>query len=310
MKKADWSILVVNSEVRGRVRRVPFSKAIVIVVAVFLVLGFLGLGRCIYFASSYGFAKMGRYYSIKENKKLKDHVFFFSKLTQQKTKQVDKLVSFEDNTRMRFGMDPISSDIRKVGVGGRPELNDLILSSFEDPLIRKTDSIKENVQTLLRQVRLEDTTFATMAHSVDNQIDIWAQRPAVMPVWGRFTSPFGYRVHPFTGEYIFHEGLDICNTIGTPVHSTAGGVVSFVGYKDYFGNVVMIMHPASGYKTVFAHLSKTMVVEGQAVQRGDLIGFLGNSGRSTGPHLHYEVHKLNEIVNPVDYFLPTDTMVD
>jgi murein DD-endopeptidase MepM/ murein hydrolase activator NlpD len=310
MKKPGWSILLITPEAAGRVKRLPYSKTIITIVMLFLVMGSLGVGRCIYFVSSYGMAKLGMSSDLKQNKQLKMKVQFLSKFTQEQRNRIDKFVSFEDRTRLKFGMDQISSDIRKVGVGGRPELNDMILSSLEDPVLRKADTIKNNIQTLLRQARLEDTTFGTMADAVDKQVNVWAQRPAVMPVWGKFTSLFGYRIHPFTGYNVFHEGVDISNSIGTQIHSTADGVVSLVGYKDYFGNVVMVTHPASGFKTVFAHLSKASVVEGQAVKRGDLIGFLGSSGRSTGPHLHYEVHKLGDMVNPVDYVLPTDTMVD
>jgi murein DD-endopeptidase MepM/ murein hydrolase activator NlpD len=74
--------------------------------------------------------------------------------------------------------------------------------------------------------------------------------------------------------------------------------------------MVMLSHPASGFKTIFGHMKKYVVSEGQAVHRGDLIGYLGNSGRSTGPHVHYEIHKLSDIVNPLDYVLPSDTMID
>jgi murein DD-endopeptidase MepM/ murein hydrolase activator NlpD len=109
---------------------------------------------------------------------------------------------------------------------------------------------------------------------------------------------------------LFHEGVDISNEIGTPIHATANGVVAFCGTKDYYGNVVVLSHPASGYKTIFGHLKKAAVFEGQVVKRGDVIGYLGNTGRSTGPHVHYEVHRLNDMVNPLDYVLPTDTMVD
>jgi murein DD-endopeptidase MepM/ murein hydrolase activator NlpD len=310
MKKPSWSILLVTSRSNGRVRRLPFNKVIITVAVIFLVLGTLGLGRCVYFAGSYGMAKLGMRYDLKENKQLKLKVQFLSKFTQEEKNRLGKFVGFEDKTRLKFGIDPISSDVRKVGVGGRPELNDMVLSSFEDPLIRQTDTIIENIQTLLRQAKLEDTTFSAMTSAVDKQIDSWAQRPSIMPVWGRLTSTFGYRIHPFTGYNVFHEGMDISNAAGTQIHAAADGVVSLVGYRDYFGNVVMVTHPASGFKTVYAHLTKAAVDEGQAVKRGDLIGFLGNSGRSTGPHLHYEVHKLGAMVNPADFILPTDSMVD
>jgi murein DD-endopeptidase MepM/ murein hydrolase activator NlpD len=235
---------------------------------------------------------------------------FYSKYAHEEGSRLDRVVAFEDKVRLRFGMDQISDDVRRVGVGGRPAASDLIIASLEDPSVMKTDSIKENILALLRQVRLEDTTFGKMAVEFDRKYDVWSQRPAISPVWGRMTSTFGYRIHPFTGYNVFHEGIDISNLLGTPVHATAEGIVSFIGYKAYFGNVVEIAHPASGFKTVFAHLKKASVVAGQVVKRGELIGYLGNSGRSTGPHLHYEVHKLGAMQNPVEFILPTDTMVD
>jgi len=310
MKKLEWSILLVAKEGTGRILKVPCGRGIIITALIFIFLGTLGIGRCVYFVSAYGFAKLSMYYQLKENQQLKFKVQFLSKIAKEQSGRIDKCMLFEDKTRLAFGMDPISSDIRNVGVGGRPDLSESAFSSFADPILMKTDTVKENIQTLLRQVKLEDTTFSSMTSVVDKQIDVWAQRPATMPVWGRITSVFGYRIHPFTGLNVFHEGIDISNPIGTPIHATADGVTAFVGYKDYFGNVIMISHPASGFKTIFAHLLRAAVSEGQAVKRGDLIGYIGSTGRSTGPHLHYEVHKLGAMVNPVDFVLPTDTMVD
>jgi hypothetical protein len=310
MKKSCWSIMLVPFGSGGNSRRIPLSKAVIIFLSVVTAMGILGLGRCIYFVGSYGMAKLGMYYDQKENRQLKLKLRFLSKFAQEGCNHVDALISFEDETRLKFGLDQISSDIRKVGVGGKPDPNERLLSSLEDPVVMKADTIKDDILALLRKAKLADTTLGATAATVDRQFDIWSQRPAILPVWGRLTSFFGYRIHPVTGENLFHEGIDISNGIGTPIHATADGVISSVGYKDYFGNVVTVMHPASGYKTVFAHLEKAAVVEGQAVKRGDLIGYLGNSGRSTGPHLHYEIHKLDNIVNPSDYILPTDTMVD
>ncbi len=310
MKKPGWSLLFYSTGSSGRVRRLPLNKPVILLLSLFVLMGSLGLARCIYFVSTYGLARLGMYYSLKENRQLKTEINFFSRYAREKGQGIDRIVSFEDTTRLKFGMDKISDDIRKVGVGGMPSNYDLILAALEDPVLMKADTVKENILALLRQVRLEDTTFGTMASEVDKQISIWSQRPAVSPVWGRLTSGFGYRIHPFTGYNVFHEGIDIANQIGTPVRATADGIVSFVGYKDYFGNLVQISHPASGFKTIFGHLNKSAVLVGQMVKRGDIVGYLGNSGRSTGPHLHYEVHKLSAIVNPLDFILPTDTMVD
>jgi murein DD-endopeptidase MepM/ murein hydrolase activator NlpD len=310
MKKPVFSLLFINSGSSSKVRRLPMNRAVICLFLALLFMGTLGLGRCIYFASSYGLAKLGMYYNLKENAQLKMKINFYSKYAHEEGSRLDRVVAFEDKVRLRFGMDQISDDVRRVGVGGRPAASDLVIASLEDPSVMKTDSIKENILALLRQVRLEDTTFGKMAVEFDRKYDVWSQRPAISPVWGRMTSTFGYRIHPFTGYNVFHEGIDISNLLGTPVHATAEGIVSFIGYKAYFGNVVEIAHPASGFKTVFAHLKKASVVAGQVVKRGELIGYLGNSGRSTGPHLHYEVHKLGAMQNPVEFILPTDTMVD
>ena len=310
MKKPRWSLILYTAGSSAKVRRLSLARPLLFVVTLFVLAGLFGLGRSVYFASSYGFAKLKMYFSMKENRQLKTEVNFFSKYSHEKDAALDQFISFEDRTRLKFGMDCISDDIREVGVGGRPSESDLVLATIGDPVLMNADTVMKNIQALLRKVRLEDTTFGAMAVKVDKQIGVWAQRPAVSPVWGRLTSGFGYRVHPFTGYTVFHEGIDISNQIGTPIRSTAEGVVSFVGYKDYFGNLVQISHPASGFKTMFGHLKKAAVVEGQVVRRGEVIGYLGNSGRSTGPHLHYEIHRLNDIVNPLDFILPSDTMID
>ncbi|HUI93108.1 MAG TPA: M23 family metallopeptidase [Chitinivibrionales bacterium] len=310
MKKPAFSLLFVNSCSSSKVRRVPLNRAVIGIFFTVLLLGTLGLGRCIYFATSYGFARLDMHFNLNENAQLKKKINFYSKYAHEEGSRLNRIIGFEDKVRLHFGMEQISDDVRKVGVGGRPSANDLIIASLEDPSVMKTDSIKENILTLLRQAHLEDTTFGKMAVEFDRKFDLWSQRPAISPVGGRLTSGFGYRIHPFTGYNVFHEGIDISNLIGTPIHATADGIVSYVGYKTYFGNVVEISHPASGFKTVFGHLNKGAVVLGQVIKRGELIGYMGNSGRSTGPHLHYEVRQLSTVQNPLQFILPTDTMVD
>ena len=142
------------------------------------------------------------------------------------------------------------------------------------------------------------------------QDDRWAQRPSIWPARGRTTSTFGYRYHPFMRGMVFHEGLDIANKIWTPIFATADGIVYSVAWRGNYGTSIMINHRGSGYITVYAHLRQSAVVEGQVVKRGELIAYLGNSGMSTGPHLHYEVRKFNKHVNPMKHILPMDIIVD
>jgi hypothetical protein len=312
MKKSKWFIYFVNPSSSGSINKLFIGKMWIFIIISITVLGFLGLARCIYFGASYGLAKLGMYYNLKENHQLKLKLQFFQKFTNEELTTISSLVGFEDKMRLKFGMEVISKDVREAGVGGRPEpgSEDFKLASLGDPGVAKADSIKDKLSVLLRQTRLQDSTLNQVVVCAQQQSDMWVQRPSISPVWGRITSTFGYRVHPFTGAYILHEGLDIAGTIGTPIKAPADGVVSYVGLKDFFGRVIMLDHPAANFKTVFAHLNKAAVVEGQAVKRGDILGYMGNSGRSTGPHLHYEIHKGHELANPLDFFLPTDLMID
>lgn len=121
--------------------------------------------------------------------------------------------------------------------------------------------------------------------------------PSIWPVNGRITAFFGERLDPFSGEGAFHTGIDIASHFGDAIHSAADGSVTFVGERPGYGNVIIIDH-GFGYTTLYAHMSKFTTVSGADVKRGDVIGYEGQSGRATGPHLHYEVRINNEPVNP------------
>lgn len=125
-------------------------------------------------------------------------------------------------------------------------------------------------------------------------------RPSVWPVNGRLMSYFGRREDPFSGEGAIHTGVDISVPIGTPVRVTADGIVSFAGYHSGYGRIVVVDHGA-GCSTHYAHLSRTEVITGQRIHRGDVIALSGASGRATGPHLHYEVRMNGVAVNPYPY---------
>ncbi len=129
-----------------------------------------------------------------------------------------------------------------------------------------------------------------------------AGTPSVAPTMGVITDGFGRRRDPFTGRRAYHRGLDIAARVGTPVMAPADGVVVFAGHERGYGRVIRLSH-GFGYTTVFGHLSKIMVRPGDVVRRGETIGLVGSSGRSTGPHLHYEVRVDGKAVNPLYYIL-------
>ncbi len=130
--------------------------------------------------------------------------------------------------------------------------------------------------------------------------------PSIMPTFGEIVSPWGSRMHPILGEYRFHEGVDIANQIGTPVYATADGVVSRAEVGSGWGKVVNIDH-TEGYMTLYAHLHTIKVRVGDVVCKGQIVGLIGNTGMSTGPHLHYGVYRNEQSVNPVYYMNRMDT---
>ena len=304
-----WSFYFISpGSSEGKQIKIP--PVLFVLFFIITIASFLGFARSIYFLGTYGYARFGLNNERKENKELINQIEFLNKFTEEFDNRIKEIVAFEDNARRKFGMNTINDDIRRAGVGGRPSLVQTINTSLEDPVVRKASRLEEKLSGLLRQVTLQDTTFSRMANHVLMQNDRWAQRPSIWPARGRITSDFGYRSHPFMGVSVFHEGLDIANELWTPIFATADGIISFVGIRIHYGTSILIDHRGSGYTTVYAHLEKASVEEGQVVKRGELIGYMGNTGRSTGSHLHYEVRKFNKYDNPMKYILPLSIIVD
>jgi len=310
MKQSKGWLFYLVSFKAPNVKRAKVPRIIVFIIFLVAAASLLGFVRSIYFIGSYGYARFGLYNERIENIELKEKLKFLTKLAEDYDNKIQTLVAFENRARLKFGMNTISEDIRQAGIGGRPSIEQIVSSWLEDPTVRGADNLEKRLASLLRQVTLQDTTFSRMNNHIAMQHDRWAQRPSIWPCRGRITSGFGYRSHPFMSGTYFHEGLDIANLIWTPIFVTADGIVNFVGYRGNYGTSVMVNHRGSGYKTVYAHLVQAAVVQGQVVKRGELIGYLGNSGRSTGPHLHYEVRKFNRFDNPMKYILPMDYIID
>ena len=213
-----------------------------------------------------------------------------------------KLDQFEEKIRVMANLDPGQANNNLFGVGGAaPEDLDpqLELTQRHEGLMRE---MHQQVDDLGTASQRQENSFDTLLGKLEGQRNMLASTPAIRPTSGWMTSRFGNRVSPFTGKKEFHKGLDIANRHGTAVVATANGIVSFVGTKGAMGNVVVIDH-GHGIVTRYAHLSKGLKKNGEQVKRGDIIAQMGSSGRSTGPHLHYEVHLNGVPVNPSIYIL-------
>jgi murein DD-endopeptidase MepM/ murein hydrolase activator NlpD len=153
--------------------------------------------------------------------------------------------------------------------------------------------INENIQE-------QKGSMESIISNIEEQNRLLNATPRGWPTSGRITSPFGNRRHPITGGRDFHTGIDIANSTGTPIYATAHGTVAIASYKGGWGNLVVIEH-GYGFTTYYAHLSRIVVRPNQEVSRGQLIGYMGSTGSSTGPHLHYEVRVRGNPVNPRPY---------
>ena len=164
------------------------------------------------------------------------------------------------------------------------------------------DRVAESPEVLRVQGEWIDQQLALVEQRLANQDALLSSTPTVAPVSGLLTDGFGRRRDPFTGRHAFHRGLDISARRGTTVAAPGHGIVVFAGRNGGLGKTVKVSH-GFGYTTVYGHLDRIDVEPGDEVERGDVIGLLGNTGRSTGPHLHYEVHVDGQAVNPLYYLL-------
>lgn len=310
VKKTGWHFVFLNPRSYSGVSQVYLSRTLLITLTILFVAGLFGLIRLGWFSASYGIAKLGVYEARSENDGLLQKIKLLNKSIVKESEVLDSLIVFEDKLRLQYGLNPISDDVRQAGVGGRPSREEMLIATMLDPVLMRAEAVKESIAVLLRKAELQDSTLSQTQDLVSLLHNRWAQIPSIWPTNGSVSSHYGSRFHPISNRTLFHDGIDIANKLRTPVYATANGVVKFAGVRDFFGRVIMIEHPNSGLETVYAHLQQFATSPGKVVKRGELIGYMGNSGRSTGPHLHYEVRNVKGNVDPSNYLLPADLIVD
>ena len=225
---------------------------------------------------------------------------------QSRLKELDQqILDIEEKdkaVRTYAGMPEVDKDIRKLGIGGVTLNKPNVLDNLAPAVSKEISQLHLDIEKLSRQVNFELVSYEKIYDRVKGDIDRIRHIPSIRPVSGGFlNSSFGYRQDPIDDIRRFHQGQDITVPTGTPIFAPADGVVKRAYYIGGFGNHIKLKH-SSGYSTTYAHLSKIFVRHGQKIKRGDIIGEPGNTGRSTAPHLHYEVHYRGTPKNPLDYF--------
>lgn len=212
------------------------------------------------------------------------------------------LNDFEQKIRIMANLEykPEQASLFAIGGSLPDDLDpDISLKQDHDRLMRQMHDHMEQVE---QATTVQENSFSTLLKSLESKRNLLAATPSLRPVTGWISSNFGYRVSPFTGRREFHKGLDIATRHGTPIIAPADGVVTVAGKKWLIGNMVSLDH-GYGMLTRYGHLSKILKKKGDRVKRGEVIALVGNTGRSTGPHLHYEVRLNGVPVNPIKYIL-------
>jgi len=236
----------------------------------------------------------------KETEQKKQQIIHMAQRVDQIIGDMKSLKEFDRKLKTMVNFE--AEDEEAYGLGGPAP----IFSDTENPDVENEKGLvrlmHRTLDNLENEVSIGEQEKTDLYEFFENQKMLLASTPSIWPTKGWMSSRFGYRISPFTGQKEFHRGIDVATRMSAPILAPADGIVSFTGRDGGYGKVVTIKH-GYGLVTKYAHLNKALVKKGQRVKRGETIALVGNTGRSTGPHLHYEVHLNNVAVDPLRYIL-------
>jgi murein DD-endopeptidase MepM/ murein hydrolase activator NlpD len=240
---------------------------------------------------------------LRENADYKLHVQLLEKKSEEMQMRLDELASQDDHVyREIFGADPIADDLRKAGTGGVDKYTSL--DGVKNGT--KFKELHKKLDNMSAQYKVQEDSYKKLIKMAQNKSKMLASIPAIQPIpnknLSRIASGFGYRIDPIYRTRKMHKGIDFTAPKGTKIYATGDGTIKKVEHAKWgYGSHVVIDH-GYGYNTLYGHMSRINVRPGQKVTRGQLIGLVGSTGKSTGAHLHYEVHKNGNALNPIGYF--------
>lgn len=308
MMRKYYTLMVIDDK-GGRVRETLLSKRMLWTLTLITV-----LAVSIIVAGTYHYVRLNR--SVADNSRLRTHILKQQADLENQRKQLQafaqtindlksNLVSlneFENKIRILANLEHKGDQAPLFSIGGSmpDDLDaDLPLKQDHDRLVRQ---MHDQIKQVNQASSVQRKSFENLLTSLKDKRNVLAATPSLRPTKGWISSDFGYRVSPFTGRREFHKGLDIANREDTPIIAPADGVVTYADQKWLIGNTITIDH-GFGMVTRYGHLHKILIKRGERVKRGETIGLMGNTGRSTGPHLHYQVHLNGIPVNPMKYIL-------
>ena len=238
----------------------------------------------------------------RENENLKLNLDLFSKRIAESSAVLNQLQERDNNIyRMYFEANPIPNEQRKAGFGGVNRYKSL--DGYDNSKMIK--QLTKDIDILSKQLVIQSKSLDEIVILAKEKEKMLASIPAILPVklvdLTRMASGYKWRMHPILKIRKFHKGMDFTAPTGTPIYASGNGKVIRSSRSATYGRVVYINH-GYGYTTIYAHMSKIKAKRGQNVKRGDLIGYVGNTGRSVSAHLHYEVRKNGKALNPINFY--------
>lgn len=300
-KKRYYALWFISD--RGRkVKKLRFSeKTLKIVVGIFSAIMVLSLTfTALFFLNISRITGYGR--ALEQEAKYRSLLEKLLANVEEAYKYLNELKEFERKVRITANIDPYGKEKEEIALG----TGGLVLWGGDESNVGVKDllaiKLQSEIDTLRSMIKEEKESFAQLLEEIEERREYMRHLPLIWPVRGWVTSEFGYRYSPIKNEYAFHQGIDIATRMGAPVVAPADGTVIFAGWEPGYGMVVIVDH-GYGVVTRYAHLSNFYVKVGDTVNRGEVIGAVGNTGITTGPHLHYEVLVRGVPVNPRDYMI-------
>lgn len=280
-------------------RAVSWSRLSLLLVLLMLLVSLVTMASGYFGLDLFGLKSLRADSMSRENSVLKAQLASLDRKLENFQTLMKGLGESDAQLRTSVNLPPISDGVRKAAVGGVEVNRDYGVSSDANDLIADAAN---TLDALERESRFQRTSYIDIMNKYQNNQRLFAHIPAIDPVCGGvITDGFGMRYHPILRRRLMHEGIDIVADVGTNVYAAGDGSVAYVGPRGGYGTVVEVDH-GYGYSTLYGHLSKSLVHEGQKVKRGQVVALTGNTGLSTGPHLHYEVMKNGVHVDPTAFF--------
>ena len=312
MKKKHFTLMIIP-DVHADVKRVQLSRTAVYGSAL-VALGVVAIALAVFVHYSFIIGQMFEAKSLSaENARLKERITQLGARIDSIDGQLRSVRRFDEKLRAmtdlrdegrELAMGPLRAPIPVAGGDGAGALPFATELSTRDPALGelKDALLDSRLSGLAHEVQAQLASLGALVDDFKAREDLLSSTPSTWPTRGWLTSTFGPRDDPFTGERIMHLGVDLAAPAGTQVRAPAGGVVLFSGERGAYGNMIAISH-GRGIVTHYAHLSRRLVKTGEQVVRGQHLGAVGNTGRSTGPHLHYEIRVHGVPVNPTRFVL-------